>query len=50
MSLGHLSRMLNLNFGRNTLAEGINLVIVDMNVEKITKGMGVNAEDKRTKN
>lgn len=49
VSSGHLSRMLNLNFGRNTWAKGINLGVVDLNLEEITEGVCVNGENKRIK-
>lgn len=41
--------MLNLDFGRNILAEGRHLGVVDMSLEESTMGVGVNREDKRTK-
>lgn len=50
-SLRHLCRMLNLNFGRSTLTEGINLRVVGISLKEITKEIGVKREDinKRTK-
>lgn len=48
MSLKHLNRMLNLDFGRHILAEGIHLGVVDVSLERDYQGSGYNREKRKT--